>query len=399
MAFLHLLIITKYHFATMKKIKYRLVFNRKGQLTQEGKALIQVEAYLERRRCYFTTHIYVRPRQWDASKQQICHHANAEGLNWMLAERIVQLEQMEIALWKSEGRVSLHALKERVSSCTSPNFLPFMANEIAHATIRDSTRNNRLTTYHLLQEYSAEVTFEQLTPHFISKFEAWMVSRGYHTNTTAKHLSHLRIYVNTAILKGLMREEDNPFHRRRIGHKPFQHTHLTSLEVEKLERAPLPQPLLQVRDAFLFCCYTGLRYSDFVRITTANIQRTTEHTWVCLTTQKTGADVRLPIDLLFGGKALHLLNIYRDDMSTLFHLPANSTVDKRLLTIARHAGIRKRFSFHSARHTNATLLLAQGVSVTTVQKLLGHKNVRTTMNYCEVINQTIVKELKKCRKR
>ena len=73
MAFLHLLIITKYHFATMKKIKYHLVFNRKGQLTQEGKALIQVEAYLERRRCYFTTHTYVRPRQWDASKQQICH--------------------------------------------------------------------------------------------------------------------------------------------------------------------------------------------------------------------------------------------------------------------------------------------------------------------------------------
>ena len=60
MAFLHLFFIAKYHFVTMKKIKYRLVFNRKGKLTQEGKALIQVEAYLERRRCYFTTHIYVR---------------------------------------------------------------------------------------------------------------------------------------------------------------------------------------------------------------------------------------------------------------------------------------------------------------------------------------------------
>jgi site-specific recombinase XerD len=41
----------------------------------------------------------------------------------------------------------------------------------------------------------------------------------------------------------------------------------------------------------------------------------------------------------------------------------------------------------------------QGVNVTTVQRLLGHKNVKTTMNYCEVINQTIIKELKKCRKR
>lgn len=317
----------------------------------------------------------------------------------MIAERIIELEAIEIALWKRGEEVSLQRLRESLHDSSSPRFIPFMAAEIERSRIRESTRENRRTTLVLLQEYCDEVTLEGLTPSFVSKFETWLVSRGYHTNTVGKHLAHLRIYVNAAIVQGLMREEDNPFHRRRIGHKPFQHTHLTSLEVEKLERAPLPQPLLQVRDAFLFCCYTGLRYSDFVRITTANIQRTTEHTWVCLTTQKTGADVRLPIDLLFGGKALHLLNIYRDDMSTLFHLPTNSTVDKRLLAIARHAGIRKRFSFHSARHTNATLLLAQGVSVTTVQKLLGHKNVRTTMNYCEVINQTIVKELKKCRKR
>ena len=86
-------------------------------------------------------------------------------------------------------------------------------------------------------------------------------------------------------------------------------------------------------------------------------------------------------------------------MDAFFHLPSNSTVDKRLQRIAQHAGIRKHFSFHSARHTNATLLLMQGVNVTTVQRLLGHKNVKTTMNYCEVINQTIIKELKKCRKR
>lgn len=383
----------------MRKIKYRLVFNRKSQLTREGKALVQIEAYLERKRCYFTTHIYIKPSQWSPTKRLICNHSHAEELNWMIAERIAQLEQMEIDLWKRGEEISLQRLRESLHDSASPRFIPFMAAEIERSRIRESTRENRRTTLALLQEYCEEVTIEGLTPSFVSQFEAWLVSRGYHTNTVGKHLAHLRIYVNAAIVQGLMREEDNPFHRRRIGHKPFRHTHLTPLEVEKLERAPLPQPLQQVRDAFLFCCYTGLRYSDFVQITTANIQRTTEHIWVCLTTQKTGADVRLPIDLLFGGKALHLLNIYRDDMSTLFHLPTNSTVDKRLLAIARHAGIRKRFSFHSARHTNATLLLAQGVSVTTVQKLLGHKNVRTTMNYCEVINQTIVKELKKCRKR
>ena len=398
MAFLHLLFLAIYYLTAMKKIKYRLVFNRKGRLTSDGKALIQIEAYLERKRCYFTTHIYVSPEQWDAAKQQICAHANAEELNWMLAERVVELERMEIALWKSGKGVSLVSLRRSLVGSSSPQFLPFMADEIAQGAIRESTRSNRLTTYQLLWEYDRKVTFEQLTYDFVNRFEAWMVARGYHTNTIAKHLSHLRIYVNVAILKGRMREDDNPFRRRLITHKPCKHVHLTSYELLKLERvsfAPEQNHLQVTRDAFLFCCYTGLRYSDFVRLTNANIQRGVIHTWVSLECHKTGAGVRLPIDMLFEGRALRLLERYADDVTNLFHLPSNSAVDKQLLTIARYAGVRKHFSFHSARHTNATMLLSQGVSVTTVQKLLGHKNVKTTMNYCEVIERTIIDELRR----
>ena len=379
----------------MKKIKYRLVFNRKKQLRGDGKGLVQIEAYLERRRMYISTHLYIYSSQWDEARQQVCNHPHAEDLNWMIAEHIVKLEEMEIALWKRGEEVSLHGLRECLHKAVPAEFLPFMAQEIEIGHIRESTRDNRRTTLTLLQEFRNEITFKELTPDFVSSFETWMVSRGYHTNTIGKHLSHLRIYVNAAILKGLMREEDNPFHRRSIGHKPFRHTHLTPFEVTKLERAQLPQSLGMVRDAFLFCCYTGLRYSDFVRLTAANIQRGSVHTWVHFTSHKTGAEVRLPIDLLFGGKALHLVEIYSDNLMAFFGLAANSTVDKQLLAIARRAELRKHFSFHSARHTNATLLLSQGANVTTVQKLLGHKNVRTTMNYCEVIDQTLVNELER----
>ena len=386
----------------MKKIRYRAVFNRKKQLRADGKGLVQIEAYLERCRMYVSTHIYIYSTQWDDAKREICCHPHAEELNWMIAERMTELEGREIALWKSGRNISLRTLREELKNVSAPQFLPFMANEIEKGHIRESTRENRYTTYYLLKEFSDELTFDELTPGFISKFEAWLVSRGYHTNTIAKHLTHLRIYVNAAILRGLMSEEDNPFHKRRISHRPFAHTHLTPFELEKLERLavlPKQQHLRHILDAFLFCCYTGLRYSDFVRLTTANIQRGATHTWINTESQKTGASISLPIDLLFEGKALALLNRYSDNMDAFFHLPSNSTVDKRLQRIAQHAGIRKHFSFHSARHTNATLLLMQGVNVTTVQRLLGHKNVKTTMNYCEVINQTIIKELKKCRKR
>lgn len=59
------------------------------------------------------------------------------------------------------------------------------------------------------------------------------------------------------------------------------------------------------------------------------------------------------------------------------------------------AGIKKRITFHTARHTNATLLLYYGVNITTVQKLLGHRNVKTTEIYAEIMDKTIVRDLRK----
>ncbi len=50
--------------------------------------------------------------------------------------------------------------------------------------------------------------------------------------------------------------------------------------------------------------------------------------------------------------------------------------------------------FHMARHTCATLLVHQGVPITTVQKLLGHTSVRTTEVYSEVLSNTIIRDLK-----
>ena len=78
---------------------------------------------------------------------------------------------------------------------------------------------------------------------------------------------------------------------------------------------------------------------------------------------------------------------------------ANLSVNKELIRIGKLAKISKHFSFHSARHTNATLLIYKGANITTVQKLLGHKNLATTQIYGEVMGSTIIRDLKKCQKR
>lgn len=97
-----------------------------------------------------------------------------------------------------------------------------------------------------------------------------------------------------------------------------------------------------------------------------------QETWLIYKSIKTSTEVRLPLYLLFEGKGLVILDKYRDDLQSFFHLRDNSNVNKDLIVISRLAGYQK-ISFHTARHTNATLLIYNGVNITTVQNYWGIK--------------------------
>ena len=82
-------------------------------------------------------------------------------------------------------------------------------------------------------------------------------------------------------------------------------------------------------------------------------------------------------------------------LNSFFKLKDNSNLNKELNVLAKLAGISKHISFHTARHTNATLLIYNGANITTVQKLLGHKSVKTTQVYANIMDITIVRDLEK----
>ena len=114
--------------------------------------------------------------------------------------------------------------------------------------------------------------------------------------------------------------------------------------------------------------------------------------------QKTNLEIKLPLELLFEGKALDIIDKY-DSIEQMASIPINADTNKILAGIAEKTRIKKHFTFHTARHTCATLLIHQGVAITTVQKLLGHTSVKTTEIYSEVLSSTIVKDLKAVRKK
>lgn len=378
----------------MNKIIYNLVYNRKKCLNKKGMALVQVEAYLGRKKKYFSTKVYLKPEQWDNKKLIVKNHPNADALNRLIYEFVATIEKKELELWQQGKRISLELLKNALTTQeNNSSFISFFRQEVMNSSLKDSTKRNHLSTLMLLQEFKKNITFSDLTFELISSFEYFLQLKGYHTNTIAKHMKHLKRHVNIAINKEYIEIQKYAFRKYKIKTIENKHTHLVPEELERLENLILSGRYVKLQkslDAFLFCCYAGMRYSDFINLSSENFVDINQETWLIYKSVKTGTEVRLPLYLLFSGKGIAILNKYRDNLEDFFHLRDNSNVNKDLIIITRLAGLSKRISFHTARHTNATLLIYNGINITTVQKLLGHKSVKTTQVYTNVMDMTII---------
>ena len=383
----------------MNKIIYNLVYNRKKCLNKKGMALVQVEAYLGRKKKYFSTKVYLKPEQWDNKKLLVKNHPNADALNRLIYEFVATIEKKELELWQQGKRISLELLKNALTTQeNNSSFISFFRQEVMNSSLKDSTKRNHLSTLMLLQEFKKNITFSDLTFELISSFEYFLQLKGYHTNTIAKHMKHLKRHVNIAINKEYIEIQKYAFRKYKIKTIENKHTHLVPEELERLENLILSGRYVKLQkslDAFLFCCYAGMRYSDFINLSSENFVDINQETWLIYKSVKTGTEVRLPLYLLFSGKGIAILNKYRDNLEDFFHLRDNSNVNKDLIIITRLAGLSKRISFHTARHTNATLLIYNGINITTVQKLLGHKSVKTTQVYTNVMDMTIIRDLEK----
>lgn len=192
--------------------------------------------------------------------------------------------------------------------------------------------------------------------------------------------------LNWAVDKGFMK--NNPINKHNINKnpiKPPEHNrgYLTVEEVWKLIDTPYRKP--EVKMAFLFSCFCGLRFGDVKKLRWGDIKQDGNEKKIDITMKKTARSVMIPLN----SYALRWLPEQGKARTTdlIFPLKENSTINENLKEWAKEAGITKNVSFHISRHTFATLLLASGADITVVSGLLGHKNLRTTQIYAKVIDK------------
>lgn len=322
----------------------------------------------------------------------------AIGINDTSAAMLLQIQFADNCYIKHLG--NLNNLSRQITflspsaNIEDKDFYVFFASEIELMPVAESTKINHRDTLRLLRKFNQELYFSQLNYELLTALDAFMVKEDYAINTIARHMKVLKQYINRAIVLEYI--QTTPFRKYKIRSAETERESLSEKELYILQEY---REQLEVRneilDAFLFSCYSGLRYSDMRRLTKQHIVMLNRKRWIVIRMQKTDTEIHVPIYKLFEGMGLKLIKEIKRSRGIVFRLPDNQTVNRELKKIFKKLKIRKHITFHSARHTFATLLLYDGANITTVQTMLGHKSVKTTQIYSAVTDLTIDKEIKR----
>ena len=241
----------------------------------------------------------------------------------------------------------------------------------------------------LMYKYSRkDIGLNEFTPAVVQDFHLYMSTvAGCAYNTSVKKVKTLKTITIYAQKRGFLLHD--PFVNHHFHMEPVDRGFLTDEEILRVANKNLGiQRLELVRDIFIFSCFTGLAYIDVSNLTPDHIVTMDDKQWIMTKRQKTSVETNvllLDIPRVIIAKYSH--KTYRD--GKLFPVLTNQKTNSYLKEIADLCGIKKKLTFHLARHTFATMSLSKGVPIESVSKMLGHTNIRTTQIYARITNKKI----------
>ena len=372
------------------KISFYLRANYFNKL---GESPINIRVFLNGEKRYFgSTGFFINKEMWDNDADRVIGRTpTARTINMGLNE--IELKILDIARSREgdsgfnvEKLYSIYAGKVKTIS----NFIEFyedfisgVEQQIGHGKSAATVQKYKATKKHFLNflkiKYGwTSVSAFDMTPALISDFDIYLrTTGGMQGNSATKTLKSLKTVTIQAQKVGFL--DHDPFINLRFHLKPVDRGFLTEDEIEVLMSKKFGVKRLEhVRDIFVFSCFTGLAYIDVSNLTDENIVTIGGTDWIMTKRQKTSITENVPIlDV-----AREIINKYHssaDRNGRLLPILSNQKMNAYLKEIADLCGIKKRLSYHMARHTYATLLLSKGVPMETVSKLLGHTNIKTTL--------------------
>ena len=376
-----------------------VIFDRKKKANKDTEGLLEIRISANRKSYYISTGVHVLPKQWAGT---VLHRADAETLNERLGSMVRKVSE-HVTSCMADGRdIDVAAIKEQLFEVKNPRasepdvLLNWIDGQISALNVKDGTRQHFRVMQKRLEKFGRIRQWEDLTTENIYAWDAWLhklpkpqskadiqAERERECiSNAAVHNYHkdLKSLLSRAVKMGKL--EQNPYDRLRGEFKKCENEsteYLTEEEMKALDSLhPLPgTQMAMARDLFVFQMYTGLSYSDSQAFDIKDYKQVNGK-WVNVGERiKTG--VAYVSQLL--PPVVEILERYNWQTPKI----NNTQYNLSLKVIQQALGFTSKLHSHLARHTFATWMLANGVPLEHVSKMVGHTNIRQTQKYAKVM--------------
>lgn len=391
----------------MNKTFGLLFYLKKSKANASGKLPIYLRITIDGKRTEISTKRTIEIEKWSVeANKAIGRTEDVRELNAYLDSLISRVYQSHRDLIQDNKEVAAETLKNK--------FLGVEEKQVTLITLfkehnkrvekligkgySTGTLDRYKTVFKHLQEFMkhnynvSDICFNRINHKYITDFEFYLKSeRNCAHNSAIKYIKNFKKIVRIAIASDLITKD--PFLNYKVQLKVVKREFLSEEEIQTMLEKDLHTHRLEiVRDIFIFCCYTGLAYSDVKKLSKDSIVIGIDgEKWIKTNRTKTGTRSNIPLL----PPALKILKKYENSplsvsKGVLLPVLSNQKSNAYLKEVADLCGIKKNLTTHLARHTFATTVtLSNGVGIESVSKMLGHTSIKTTQHYAKILDRKV----------
>ena len=390
----------------MKNLKFNIRYIlSKNKTRKDGKAPLMCRiTYLDERK-QFSVGLFINPKNWNNSLQECEPPSNDNNyINSQLNLIKNQINQVFLYLQINNSEFTVDDIYTKFKGNTPKKELGVLeVYELFNIRIQKLIgRDLKKVTYkkyiesfvHLKSFIKAyfkanDIKLKNLKLNFLNEYEYFLkTQKRLEQSTINKAIQRFRKVIQFALEQEYI--DKNPFIGYKAKRLQKEVIYLSDDELKSLENYDFSQTRLQqVKDLFVFCCYTGLAFKEMSNLKPEHIVKGFDgNKWIKMNREKTSKPLMIPLL----PKALDMINKYQNE-EILLPVISNQRFNSYLKEIADIVGLKKNLTHHIARKTFAsTVLLFNDVPMEIVSELLGHSKISTTQDYYAKIVNTKLSE-------
>ena len=399
----------------MERVTFKILFFvQKTRVAKNGEIPVLLRVTINGQRAVTSINLKVDPAKWSTvagksignTRKDYELNARLDTIRMRVMQiyREMELDREQITAHKVVNKylgrdnkleiMLLDIFREHNEKCSK-----LSGNGMAAGTVeRYETSYKHTEAFIRFAYHKNDVPVKDVDHKFITDYEFYLkTERKCSHNSTVKYLKNFGKIIRIAIANGYITK--NPFANIRFKMEEVDRCFLEDHEIKAImEKSITIERLAQVRDTFVFCCFTGLAFSDMKDLKPEHIVRDNNGAlWIRKKRSKTKNMCNIP--LLNPAKAI--LDHYKNNpvcsvKGLLLPAICNQKMNAYLKELAAICGINKEITTHTGRHSFATsVALANGVSIENVAKMLGHSDTKMTRHYARVLDKSIMHDMAK----